>query len=57
MATALNAHCRTSLDSIQLLSERQAMMVQVKVADRWEEVTPTPEPADANIKAHPGGGT
>ena len=50
MATAAeHAHCHTSLDSVQLLSEGQAKMAHVKVADRWEEGTPTPVPADANI--------
>ena len=31
-------------------------MTHVIVVDRWEEGTPTPVPADANIRAHPGGG-
>ena len=55
-AAAEHARCRTSLDSVQLLSEGQAMMAHVKVADRWEEGTRTPLPADATISAHPGGG-
>ena len=32
------------------------MMEHVKVVDRWEERLPTPVPADANIRAHDGGG-
>ena len=54
-AAAEHAHCHTSLDSVQLLSEGQAMMAQVKVADHWGKGTPTPVPADVNIRAHSGG--
>ena len=32
-AAAAHAHCHTSLDSVQLLSEGQVMMAHVKVAD------------------------
>ena len=39
-----------------VLSEGQARMAHVKVADRWEEGTPIPVTTDANIRAHPGGG-
>ena len=55
-AAAEHSHCHTSLDSVQLLSEGQARMAHVKVADRWEEGTPIPVTTDANIRAHPGGG-
>ena len=30
------------------------MMAHVKVADRWEERTPTPIPSDAKARAHSG---
>ena len=55
-AAAEHSHCQTSLDSAQLLSERQAIMAKVNAVDRREEGTPTPVPADEISGRTQGGG-
>ena len=55
-AAAEHAHCNTTLASAQSLGEGADMMAYVKVVDHWEGGNPTTVPADAKIKAHPGGG-
>ena len=55
-AAAEHAHCNTNLETVQIMSEGEHMMAHVKKVDRWEEGTPTSIPADANIRAHGGGG-
>ena len=54
-AAAEHAHGSTALNSTRLLDEGKEMMAHVKVADRWEEGTPTPIPPDAKIRARTAG--
>ena len=56
-AAAELAHCSTTLVSAQILSEGADMMAHVKVVDLWEDGNPTTVPADAKIRAYPGGGS
>ena len=55
-AAAEHAHCNTTLASAQILGEGADTMAHVKMVDRWQAGNPTTVPADAEIKAHPGGG-
>ena len=56
-AAAEHAHCNTTLASAHILSEDADMMAHVKVVDLWEDGNPTTVPADAKIRAYPGGGS
>ena len=56
-AAAAHAHCKTTIDSAQLLDEGQHVMAQVKLVKRWEAGKPTSISPDAKIRTHGGGRT